>query len=247
MARLPRFVLPGYPQHVLQRGNNRQQILMDEADYWFLWEKLLAASEKFRCDVHAYVLMPNHFHLLLTPWQEDGIGKLMQYVGRYYVQYFNRRYDRTGTLWEGRYRGTLLDPRQFLIPCSRYVELNAVRAGMVEGPGEYPWSSFGFNAHGAEDGLVTPHPEYRRLGRSHQARRDAYRSGFDEAFDPQLLSLIRNATNKAWVLGGEAFCEGLDGKLNRRPKPRPRGGDRRSAAYRAAVARGKTSPRSEAT
>jgi putative transposase len=236
MARLPRFVLPGYPQHVLQRGNNRQQILLDETDYWYLWEKLLAAAQKFQCDVHAYILMPTHFHLLLTPWQEDGIGKLMQYVGRYYVQYFNRRYDRTGTLWEGRYRGTLLDPKRFLLPCSRYVELNAVRSGLVETPGDYPWSSYGFNAQGTEDALVTPHAEYRRLGRSLKTRQTTYRAGFAEPLDAEVVGRIRNATNKAWVLGDDAFCKGLEGKLNRRPKPRPRGGDRRSAAYRRAAA-----------
>jgi putative transposase len=236
MARLPRFVLPGYPQHVLQRGNNRQQILIDESDYWFLWERLLAAAEKFQCDVHAYVLMPNHFHLLVTPWQEDGIGKLMQYVGRYYVQYFNRRADRTGTLWEGRYRATLVDPRHYLLPCSRYLELNPVRTGLVERPADYEWSSYGCNAEGAEDNLVTPHAEYRRLGRSLKARQSAYRSGFDEPLDEDLLARIRNATNKAWVLGDGTFCKGLEGKLNRRANPRPRGGDRRSAAYRRAAA-----------
>jgi putative transposase len=236
MARLPRFVLPGYPQHVIQRGNNRQRILVDEADYWYLWERLLAAAEKFQCDIHAYTLMPNHFHLLLTPWQEDGIGKLMQYVGRYYVQYFNQRYERTGTLWEGRYRATLLDPREYLLPCSRYVELNAVRAGLVEIPDDYAWSSYAFNATGADDKLVTPHAQYRKLGRSLKSRQTAYRGGFEQSFDKDFLVQIRNATNKAWVLGDEAFAASLEGKLNRRANPRPRGGDRRSAAYRKAVA-----------
>jgi len=232
MARLPRFVLPGYPQHVIQRGNNRQSILLDEPDFWFLWERLQAAAGKFRCDVHAYALMPNHFHLLTTPWQEDGISKLMQYVGRYYVQYFNRRYERTGTLWEGRYRATLLDPSAYLLLCSRYVELNPVRADLVEKPQYYDWTSYGFNANGREDGLITPHPEYLKLGRSQQTRQDAYQKTFSQPIDPGTLARIRNATNKAWVLGSEAFCQNLEGHLNRRAKPRPRGGDRRSAAYR---------------
>lgn len=236
MARLPRFVLPGYPQHVIQRGNNRQQILMDEPDYWFLWERLKAAAEKFRCDIHAYVLMPNHFHLLLTPWQEDGIGKLMQYVGRYYVQYFNKRYDRTGTLWEGRYRATLLNPKAYLMDCSRYIELNPVRAGFVEDAGAYGWSSYACSATGADDKLVTPHAEYRRLGRSLKARQSAYRERFEQPFDETLLQRIRDATNKAWVLGDEAFTRSIEGKVNRRATPRPRGGDRRSATYREAVA-----------
>jgi len=235
MARLARYVIPGQPQHIIQRGNNRQRILFDESDYWFLWERLQVAAEKFRCDVHAYALLPNHFHLLITPRQEDGIGKLMQYVGRYYVQYFNRRYDRTGTLWEGRYRATLLDPGSYLLLCSRYVELNPVRAGIVDNPEGYDWSSYGFNATGREDALVTPHPEYEGLARSRKARQNAYRKTFSHPIDQGMMTRIRDATNKAWVLGSEAFCRGLDGRLNRRATPRPRGGDRRSAAYRSAL------------
>lgn len=245
MARLPRFVLPGYPQHIIQRGNNRQQILVEEADYWFLWEKLLSAAEKFQCDIHAYTLMPNHFHLLLTPWRQDGIGKLMQYIGRYYVQYFNRRHERTGTLWEGRYRATLLDPKVYLMPCSRYVELNAVRAELVDDPGDYGWSSYASNALGTEDKLVTPHAEYRRLGRSLKARQSAYREGFEEPLDEARLTQIRNATNKAWLLGDAAFMRGIESKLNRRATPRPRGGDRRSAAYRKTVAAQRAATHSE--
>jgi putative transposase len=237
MARLPRFVLPGFPQHVIQRGNNRQQILFEEADYWFLWEKIGAAAEKFDCRIHAYVLMPNHFHLLLTPLGEDGVGKLMQYVGRYYVQYFNARYDRTGTLWEGRYRATLLDPAAFLLPVSRYVELNAVRAGLVAGPDQYAWSSFAANTSGADDRLVTPHAVYEHLGRSQKTRQAAYAKGFETPLDEALLARIRDATNKAWVLGDSAFCDEVEERLNRRTSPRPRGGDRRSAAYRRATGR----------
>jgi putative transposase len=237
MARLPRFVLPGHPQHVLQRGNNRQQILFDEQDFWFMWEKIAAAAQKFHCRIHAYTLMPNHFHLLLTPDQEDGIGKLMQYVGRYYVQYFNARYDRTGTLWEGRYRATLLDPERFLLPVSRYVELNAVRLGLVEGPQDYAWSSYGANAMGTDDPLVTPHPVYERLGRGPKSRQGAYARGFETPYDDALLNRIRDATNKAWVLGDGDFCAQIERQLNRRTSPRPRGGDRRSEAYRRATGR----------
>lgn len=237
MARLPRFVLPGFPQHVLQRGNNRQQILFEEADYWFLWEKIGGAAEKFDCRIHAYVLMPNHFHLLLTPLAEDGIGKLMQFVGRYYVQYFNGRYGRTGTLWEGRYRATLIDPTAYLLPVSRYLESNAVRTGLVATPDQYAWSSFAANALGAEDPLVQPHGVYERLGRSQKARQIAYAKGFETPLDAALLARIRDATNKAWVLGDAEFCRELEERLNRRTSPRPRGGDRRSAAYRRATGR----------
>ncbi|MGB5736918.1 MAG: transposase [Thiohalocapsa sp.] len=237
MARLPRFILPGYPQHVIQRGNNRQPILRDEEDYWVLWGKLRDAADKFQCDVHAYVLMPNHFHLVLTPWQEEGIGKLMQYTGRYYVQHINSRYGRTGTLWEGRYRATLFDPNAFLLPASRYVELNPVRAGLVASAEDYDWSSYAANATGADDELVKPHPVYNKLGRSLAARLDAYREVFDRPTDDIFVQRLRDATNKAWVFGDEHFCEEIEGKLNRRALPRPRGGDRRSEAYRRAAGR----------
>ena len=238
MARLPRFVLPGYPQNVIQRGNNRQRILFDEADYWFLWEKISTAAGRFHCDVHAYCLMPNHFHLLLTPRREDGIGKLMQYVGRYYVRYFNHRYDRTGTLWEGRYRATLIDPHAYLIPCSRYMELNPVRAGLVPDPEDYEWSSYLYNSTGRKDALITPHPEYIALGKTLKARRSAYRTGFQQPLGEPLLARIRETTNKAWVLGEEAFCNALEGRTNRRASPLPRGGDRRSASYRQKTSQG---------
>jgi putative transposase len=236
MARLPRFVLPEYPQHVIQRGNNGQRILFDEADYWFLWERLGAAADKFRCDIHAYVLMPNHFHLLITPHSENGLGKLMQYVGRYYVRYFNERYDRTGTLWDGRYRATLIDPKGYANSCARYIEENPVRAGLVKDTAAYDWSSYGAHALGREDGLVRPHTGYLALGRSARARQDAWRALFDKPMNPSLLERVRSATNKAWVLGDTAFCAEIEAHLNRRATPRARGGDRRSAAYRLRLA-----------
>ena len=139
MARLPRFVLPGHPQHVIQRGNNRQIIFCAESDYQFYLEKLLDAANEHACDIHAYVLMTNHVHLLVTPHEENSISKMMQSLGRYYVQYFNYMYKRTGTLWEGRYKASLIDSDRYLFSCMRYIELNPVRAkGMVEHPSEYP-------------------------------------------------------------------------------------------------------------
>ncbi len=127
MARLPRFVIPGQPQHVIQRGNDRQAIFRNEQDYRFYLEKLREAAEKHQCDIHAYVLMTNHVHLLITPHTETGIGKTMQSIGRYYVQYFNHCYKRTGTLWEGRYKAALIDSEVYLLTCMRYIELNPVR------------------------------------------------------------------------------------------------------------------------
>ena len=134
MARLPRFVMPGQPQHVIVRGNNRTEIFCADTDYQFYLEKLQLACEEHACQIHAYVLMTNHVHLLITPQEEQSIGKAMQMLGRYYVQYYNYTYRRTGTLWEGRYKATLIDFETYLLTCMRYIELNPVRAGMVATP-----------------------------------------------------------------------------------------------------------------
>lgn len=154
MARLPRFDVPGYPQHVIQRGNNRSIIFAGEEDYTFYLEKLGEACKKYQCDLHAYVLMTNHVHLLMTPHLKGSIGKVMQMLGRYYVQYFNYQYNRTGTLWEGRYKATVLDSEQYLLSCSRYIELNPVRADIVKHPADYPWSSYHCNALGESNSLI---------------------------------------------------------------------------------------------
>ena len=236
MARLPRFVIPGQPQHVIVRGNNRIPIFCADEDYRFYLEKLKQACDKHQCDVHAYVLMTNHVHLLITPHTEQGIGKVMQMLGRYYVQYFNHAYQRTGTLWEGRYKATLIDSEQYLLTCYRYIELNPVRAeGMVDHPSEYPWSSYRFNALGQADDLVAPHHEYQRLGKDETERQAAYRALFKTHISERTLTDIREATNKSWVLGSSYFKEQIEQQLNRRVTPSARGGDRKSEAYRKSI------------
>ncbi len=238
MPRLPRFVLPGQPQHVIQRGNNRTDIFCSESDYSFYLEKLEDAAEKHDCDIHAYVLMTNHVHLLLTPHTEDGIGKMMQMLGRYYVQYFNYSYRRTGTLWEGRYRASIIDSEHYLLTCMRYIELNPVRARkMVDHPTQYPWSSYGFNALGSEDPLITPHSEYKKLGATSEKRQAAYRQLFKARIPDATLDEIRKATNKGWVLGSDRFKRKMEKKLNRPAQTMAHGGDRKSEAYRDAVER----------
>lgn len=231
-ARLPRFILPGQPQHVIQRGNNRNEIFCAEADYRFYLDKLKAAAAKHGCAIHAYVLMTNHVHLLMTPESEAAIGKTMQTLGRYYVQYYNYRYHRTGTLWDGRYRATLIDTETYLLVCMRYIELNPVRAGMVSHPLEYRWSSYRHTALGQADDLIAPHPLYRRLGRTETARQPAYRQLFKARIAEKTLSEIREATNKAWVLGNDRFKDKIEAQLARQAAPRARGGDRKSEEYR---------------
>ena len=157
MARLPRYVIPGQPQHIIQRGNNRQAIFATDADYQFFRDALVEAAGKHDLRIHAYVWMTNHIHLLATPGYEDSISKVFQSTGRRYVQYFNHTYTRSGGLWEGRYRATVVDSERYLLTLMRYIELNPVRAGMVGHPAEYPWSSHAFNAQGERSGNGVRH------------------------------------------------------------------------------------------
>ena len=228
MARLPRFDVPGYPQHVIQRGNNRGIIFAGEEDYTFYLEKLGEACKKYQCDLHAYVLMTNHVHLLMTPHLKGSIGKVMQMLGRYYVQYFNFQYNRTGTLWEGRYKATVLESEHYLLSCSRYIELNPVRADIVKHPADYPWSSYHFNALGVSNSLIKAHPIYAALGRGKSSRQSAYRALFEHQIPERTIDEIRAATNKAWVLGNERFLQQIEDLTQRQTQPKPRGGDKRS-------------------
>lgn len=170
MARLPRLVVPGQPHHVIQRGNDRQPIFHDEQDYSAFLKWLREAAKIFKIAIHAYVLMPNHIHLLVTPADTVGLGKLMQWVGRYYVPYFNQRYSRVGTLWQGRYRATVIDSEKYFLTCSRYIELNPLRAGMVERPDQYVWSSYVHHAGIKSDPYITDHPLYWALGNTPELR-----------------------------------------------------------------------------
>ncbi len=233
MARLPRYVIPGQPQHVIVRGNNREAIFYADADYQFHLDKLKLACDKHGCDLHAYVLMTNHVHLLITPHKEESLAKALQMIGRYYVQYFNFTYQRTGTLFEGRYKATLIDSDHYLLSCYRYIELNPVRAAMVEHPSEYPWSSYAVNALGAEDelALLMPHNEYLLLDADASKRQAAYRALFKTRISEKTLEDIRESTNKSWVLGSDRFKAQIEAKTGRAPAPRARGGDRKSAAY----------------
>jgi len=232
MPRLPRFVLVGHPQHVIVRGNNREPIFYADEDYQFYLEKLLKACNKHNCDIHAYVLMTNHVHLLITPHKKDGISKVIQMLGRYYVQYFNHTYQRTGALWEGRYKATLIDSEQYALSCYRYIELNPVRADMVEHPAEYPWSSYRCNALNEKNELVVGHELYKRLGKLVKERCEAYRALFNVEVQQKTIEEIREATNKSWVLGSEYFKEKIADKINRPMNPRGRGDDRKSKSYK---------------
>ncbi|HWE43217.1 MAG TPA: transposase [Gemmatimonadaceae bacterium] len=194
MPRTPRLVAAGQPMHIIQRGNNRTSVFVDRADRERYLRMLHHASRRERCAIHAYVLMTNHVHILATPDGKRGPARMMQALGRWYVPYFNARHRRTGTLWEGRYRSRLIDSERYLLACSRYIEMNPVRAGLVVVPGAYRWSSFRGNGEGAPDYLVTAHPAYRALGASPAERRAAYRALFSVPLEEAEVSAIRPGT-----------------------------------------------------
>jgi putative transposase len=223
MARLPRLTLPGYPHHVIQRGNNRQAIVASDADRRLLLDLFLSASREHDVAVHAYVLMDNHFHLLATPETERGLATMMQAVGRSYVRYFNQRTQRTGTLWEGRYRSTLVQADAYLLACMVYLDLNPVRAGLVDGPADYAWSSHRHYAGRVQDRLVTPHPLFWSLGNTPFAREQAYTELVAAGIPKDVEARLTDATLRGWAVGDAGFLRTLERDGPRRPVPRKPG------------------------
>jgi len=205
MPRQRRLIFPGVAVHVVQRGNNRMACFRGDSDYRLYLLYLRELSKRHGCAIHAYCLMTNHVHLLLTPDSAFGCAALMQNLGQRYVQYFNRAYGRSGTLWEGRFRSCAAESAAYVLACYRYIELNPVRAGIVERPGQYAWSSYRANAEGGDDPLVSPHSEYAALGRNRETVRAAYRGLFDMELEPMLVSGIREATNGGYPLASDRF------------------------------------------
>jgi putative transposase len=222
MPRRARVLIPGIPLHLIQRGNNRSACFYSEEDYLFYLENLAEQAAKQACEIHAWCLMTNHVHLLLTPSHPAGASLLMKGLGQRYVQYVNRTYQRTGTLWEGRFRSCLVQEDSYVLACYRYIEMNPVRAGMVEHPAEYRWTSYRTNAQGEESRLITPHAQYNALGEAGLPRTASYRALFKGQLDPGLVDQIRSSTNGNYVLGGSRFeleVEGVLGRRVRRGKP----------------------------
>ncbi len=228
MARQPRFSLPGQPQHIIQKGNNKKIIFNTDRDFRFYLDKLAEKCLEHNLAVHSYVLMPNHTHILATPYNENSITRVFQSVGRCYAQYYNYIHNRTGTLFEGRYKATLVDSETYLLDVYRYIELNPVRSNLVSSAVDYEWSSYHFNACGKEDDLVTPHEKYLCLGDDSNSVKEAYSDLFKSTLSREIIHEITEATNKSWVLGSNRFKNLIEMKLNRRSSPKPRGGDRKS-------------------
>jgi putative transposase len=238
VPRMPRFFAPDLPLHIVQRGNNRMPIFASPADFTFFYRVLGRSAQSHGVAVHAYVLMNNHFHLLGTPSRADSVPKMMQSLGRIYVAYFNERYARTGTLWEGRYKAAIVEDERYLLTCMRYIELNPVRAGMLDEPVGYPWSSFRANARGWLDPLVTPHSIYEQMGASPGERQAAYRWLFGSEIRNRELCEIRDATQNGWALGSGMFQRDISllgrrgQRLRRGRRPKAAVGDKKSTPNR---------------
>jgi len=232
MARRPRIYIPGVAHHVIQRGNNREVCFGDDSDYKAYLTYLKEGAAQYGVAIHAFVLMSNHVHILATPSDEKALGKLLQAQGRRYVQYYNHKYGRTGTLWEGRYKSTLVQSENYLLTVYRYIELNPVRANMVEHASEYPWSSYRYNAVGLNIELITPHREYKKMGATAEGRQKAYRLLFRGRMAERDLEEIRDCSNKSWVLGDERFKVKVESKTGVSSQRVGRGGDRKSEKYR---------------
>jgi len=222
MARLPRVSPIDIPVHIIQRGNNRQACFAADEDYGAYACWLKEYSKKYSVEIHAWVMMTNHVHLLCTPRKEGGISRMMQSLGRRYVQYFNFEYCRSGTLWEGRFKSCLVQAEPYLLEVYKYIELNPVRAGMVTEPGEYRWSSYQVNGLGKKSDLCTPHQEYLSLGEESD-RQENYRMLFSHHIESELLNEIRTSTHKGMVVGNNRFKEEIETLTGRRLKSKKRG------------------------
>lgn len=210
MPRKPRFFLPSVPVHVIIRGNSRRIVFSEETDRKAYLGWLKEATEKYKVNIHAYVLMDNHVHLLLSTEKPNHISKVMQHIGRKYVPYFNRKYKKSGTLWEGRFKGCMIESEQYLMCCYRYIELNPVRAEMVKRPEEWKWSSYACNAYGEENTLIKPHPLYLAIDKNKESRVKYYREGFKQVLDPSLICDIRSAVQTGTPLGNDRFKEKVE-------------------------------------
>ena len=212
-------MVPGVAAHIVQRGHNRAACFRRDSDYLLYLLHLRELSEKHGCQVHAYCLMTNHVHILLTPATSDASTLLMRDLGQRYVQHFNRRYERTGTLWEGRYRSFIAETARYVLACYRYIELNPVAAGMVSDPGTYPWSSYGANTGTRVDPMIDPHSEFLALGSEASVRYASYARLVASGIEPSLLRQIQAAEDTGYPLGSEAFKADLAARLGLKTEP----------------------------
>jgi putative transposase len=223
MARLPRLIIPHQPHLVTQRGHDQQAIFRDGEDYRIFLQSLRDAIRQYGVALHAYVFLPNHMHLLVSPGDAQGLGKMLQWLGRCYVPYFNHKYQRTGSLWQGRYKTTVVDAASFLLPCMHYVELDPVRTGLVTDPGAYGWSSYAHHAGITPDPHITDHPLYWQLGNTPFEREVTYRLLVEQALGPNQFAMLEQGLGKGWAVGSTEFKAMLEKQVQRRVQPAKRG------------------------
>ncbi|MDI1294178.1 MAG: transposase [Methylobacter sp.] len=216
MPRKPRFYQPGIPVHVFQRGHNKTPVFFDDEDYLVYLRCLKASADLCGCRVHAYVLMTNHVHLLVTPESSTAISRLFQGIGRHFVPYMNKTYLRCGSLWEGRHKGCIIESEAYFLICMRYIEMNPVRAGMVEHAAQYRWSSYAANALGVDNAVIQPHEQYLALGSTHEARQSTYRGLFALKSDADELDIIRASLCSGTPLGNECFKKQIETMAGRK-------------------------------
>ena len=205
MARQPRFIVPEVAVHIVQRGNARMACFREDNDFLVYLSELARRSAKFACALHAYCLMPNHVHLLVTPKEPDGCAGMMKELSQGFARYFNDKYERTGTLWEGRFRSCVAESARYVLACYRYIELNPVRAGIVAHPSLYPWSSYAGNSGTGNAAMLTPHAEWLALATEVRARHVVHRTLLEERLDRNALDAIREATSGGFPLVSEEF------------------------------------------
>lgn len=214
MPRKPRFYLPDVPAHVMQRGHNRSAVFFDNEDYLEYLRIVKVMAEKYQCLIHAYVLMTNHVHLLVTPLSQNSISLFFQGLGRQYVTYINKTYGLSGSLWEGRHKGNIIDTDVYFLACMRYIELNPVRANMCLDPGEYRWSSYAANALGEPNSILSPHAEYCRLGKNCALQQERYHALFKEILDVKVISDLRKGVQSGTPVGETDFTRKIEQLLN---------------------------------
>jgi len=229
MPRKPRYFLPNIPVHVVIRGNARRVVFAEDADRKAYLGWLKEAAEKYKVDIHAYVLMDNHVHLLLSTKEPSHISKVMQHIGRKYVPYFNHKYEKSGTLWEGRFKGSMIESEQYLLCCYRYIELNPVRANMVKRPEEWKWSSYASNGYGVENQLIKPHPLYLAIHKDKETRANYYREAFRQVLDASVIDDLRSAVQTGTPLGNTKFKEEVEQLLGVKTGYAKRGRPKKSA------------------
>jgi putative transposase len=228
MPRQRRLFVPGIPVHVIQRGNNRQPCFFSDRDKIIYLDKLREYTSRFGVACHAFVLMDNHVHLLATPASDESVSLALQALGRWYVRYFNNTYQRTGTLWEGRFKACIVQSDRYFLAVSRYIELNPVRAAITNHPAGYTWSSYAHNALGKKMQLLTPHSAYLAVGRDEQERLQRYGELFHRVMHPSELEQIRKTVQKSQILGDADFRWQIEAQTGRKLTPLPRGGNRQA-------------------